>query len=417
MIVTGSSLCLPSPATVQELFSVARDASIIPDISLDPILTSFLSLDSSEALQHQYTFLERSLREEQWRTFSLSLTAHLGGSRVTYGGVGVIALALSMLFDVLAQQVNAQESNVGGPSTHSTQAQKIFGINMSSRIGWIIYSFLQQIPAIANNQEKIAETTELYDNLLKHELLDHFERMITKKRMSSESMQQWLTGSAVHLHMRIHQVRLHSVPSGSAESLRLSYKTGLFRLVQSYTAYLRRNIHETEAGGSPGPQAEAASGRSQTTANTSSKIKVTCLGGKNSSESLDNVGPSILNDMLNDTTRHNSNESSDPFLPHATKESEGSTAGTAARKTVNNCNGDSRHEEGSRLGLLVVEPQRNVSHNVHHHPCESPAIEQALVTRIIAAQDLQRNRYFFLNSERVYRSLLRQKKDFAFNSL
>lgn len=106
MILTGRSLCLPSPATVQELFYVARDASIIPDISLDPVLTTFLSLDSSAALQHQYASLQRSMSREQHSAFSLSLTEKLGGSsRVTHGGVGVIALALSLLFDQVAQQV------------------------------------------------------------------------------------------------------------------------------------------------------------------------------------------------------------------------------------------------------------------------------------------------------------------------
>lgn len=106
MILAGRSLCLPSPATVQELFFVARDASIIPDISLDPVLTTFLSLDSSAALQHQYAFLQRSMSGEQRSKFSLSLTEKLGGSsRVTRGGVGVVALALSMLFDQVAQQV------------------------------------------------------------------------------------------------------------------------------------------------------------------------------------------------------------------------------------------------------------------------------------------------------------------------
>lgn len=106
MILTGRSLCLPSPATVQELFVVARDASIIPEISLDPVLSNFLSLDSSAALQHQYTFLKRSMSSEQQEAFSLGLAQKLGGSsRVTYGGVGVIALALSLLFDQVAQQV------------------------------------------------------------------------------------------------------------------------------------------------------------------------------------------------------------------------------------------------------------------------------------------------------------------------
>lgn len=105
MILTARSLCLPSAATVQQLFSVARDADIIPDISLDPVLTSFLSLDSSAALQHQYDFLQRGMSSEQQAAFNMNLTAEVGCRRVMYGGVGVVALALSLLFDQVAQNV------------------------------------------------------------------------------------------------------------------------------------------------------------------------------------------------------------------------------------------------------------------------------------------------------------------------
>lgn len=112
MILTGRSLCLPSPATVHELFSVARDGGIIPDISLDPVLTTFLSLDSPAALQHRYTFLQQSMSSEQRTAFSLNLTGEVGGSRVTYGGVGVVALALSMLFDQVAQQVRKNKTQI-----------------------------------------------------------------------------------------------------------------------------------------------------------------------------------------------------------------------------------------------------------------------------------------------------------------
>lgn len=106
MILTGRTLCLPSPATVQELFLVARDASILPDISLDPVLTTYLSPDSSAALQHQYGFLRRSMSSEQQAAFSHDLTQRLGGRRrVPYGGVGVVALALSLIFDQVSQQV------------------------------------------------------------------------------------------------------------------------------------------------------------------------------------------------------------------------------------------------------------------------------------------------------------------------
>lgn len=106
MILTGHTLCLPSPATVQELFSVARDASILPEISLDPVLTTFLSLDSSAALRHQCASLQRRMSVEQRAAFSHELAQRLGGStKVTNGGVGVVALALSLIFDLVSQQV------------------------------------------------------------------------------------------------------------------------------------------------------------------------------------------------------------------------------------------------------------------------------------------------------------------------
>lgn len=108
---------------------------------------------------------------------------------------------------LLSLQVRAQGSTEGDLSTQRSHAKRIFGISSSSRIGWIIHSYLCLIPGFANNQEMMAETTELFDNWLKLELLDHFERMTTKKRMSSVSMQQWLVGAAFHLHVRIHQVR------------------------------------------------------------------------------------------------------------------------------------------------------------------------------------------------------------------
>lgn len=106
-----------------------------------------------------------------------------------------------------SKQVRAQGSTEGPSLTQPSRLKRIFGISSSSRIGWIIHSFLTLIPGIANNQDQMAETTELYDNWLKFELLDHYDRMTTRKRMSSASMQQWLTGAAIHLHMRIHQVR------------------------------------------------------------------------------------------------------------------------------------------------------------------------------------------------------------------
>jgi hypothetical protein len=104
--VGATSLCLPSQTTVQQLFSVARDAGVVPDISLDPVLTAFLSMESRASLLHQYASLQRGMTPEQLASFRHNVSGELGGStRVRHGGVGVVALALSVLFDLVAKKV------------------------------------------------------------------------------------------------------------------------------------------------------------------------------------------------------------------------------------------------------------------------------------------------------------------------
>ncbi|XP_032432234.1 uncharacterized protein LOC116728316 isoform X2 [Xiphophorus hellerii] len=362
MILTAPSPCLPSAATVQQLFSVARDADIVPDISLDPVLTTFLSLDSAAALQHRYGFLQRGMSGEQQAAFHLNLTAQLSGCRVANGGVGVVALALSLLFDQVAQHVHAAASPQG------SEVPRVFGVSASSRIGSMIHGYLHLVPAVANDEEKMAEAAELYDSWLNLELIDHYERMTTKKRMSTEAMRQWLAGAAFHLHLRIHQVRLHSVPSGSIESLRLSYKTGLDHLIRGYFAYLRKNILETEAGGTLEPKRSSVEN-----SNASSMGNVTA-------HPADAKANSTAGDQRSCGQLVGRNASAAPCF--------------------------------SQPGLLVIEPQKEVSHSVRHRPCESAAIQEALVTRIMKAQDLERNRNFFLYPEKVLRGLLRQRQHF-----
>lgn len=125
--------------------------------------------------------------------------------------------------------------------------------------------------------------------------------------------------------------------------------------------------------------------------------------------------------MVNETAASNStaelsrscktDRSSEEFELNVSNRSDVTTE--VNRKTLNYTNyttGYSSNEDA--LGLLVIEPFRNVSHSVQHHPCESPAIQQALVTRIMNSQDLERNRDFFLYSEKVFHSLLRQRDHF-----
>ncbi|KAK0133989.1 hypothetical protein N1851_030457 [Merluccius polli] len=412
--VGASSLCLPSQTTVQQLFSVARDAGAVPDISLDPVLTAFLSMESRASLLHQYASLQRGMTPEHLDAFRRNVTGELGGSaRVRHGGVGVVALALSLLFDLVAKQVPEQQGAAGC----------LFGIRRSSRIGRLIHSYLRQIPGVANDAEKMAETTELYDNWLKLELIDHFERMTNKKRMSSEAMRQWLAGAAVHLHMRIHQVRLKSVPPGSAESLRLSYRTAFSQLVLDYASYLRRNVRETPPTGTHRPVVAQPVGQTPE-ATTSHHLPhngterglsetngvgvAVCVGGNVSLACPKGHLNRTTADVRNSTTTTNQaaalTRGSNEVIGHTSPSKRGAA-------NLSSGGGGTEHTTASE-GLLVIETMRNVSHSVQHHACESPVIEQALATRLLDAQDLEESRDFFLYSHTLFNDLLGQRGDF-----
>lgn len=293
---------------------------------------------------------------------------------------------------------------------------------------------------MVNDKETMAETTEVFDELLNLELLDHYERMTTKKRMSTEAMQQWLTGAAFHLHIRIHQVgkilivfqqqyckwliicikkmidlivfhqvRLKSMPVGAAESLRRSFKSQLNQLIGHYTVYLRRNIRETAAP-KPGKRknrqssvlrhakmvnqtSPACSGTSTITSGTATGE----LDELSASNAAANISRKCKREVLEEVSGGNVTDVTDK-----------NPVGTEKRKKL-------RHSSGinsGALGLLVIEPLRNVSHSVQHHPCESPAIQQALVTRFMDALDMEQNKQFFQYPQKVFLSLLRQDDDF-----
>lgn len=186
------------------------------------------------------------------------------------------------------------------------------------------------------------------------------------------------------IHVVIPQVRLKSVPRGSAESLRRAYKSKFDCLVRDYTTYLRRNIHETAATGPKKSQTDSAQHQIDTHTN------LTCYG---------NAGPVTSNDFSNETVTANKTSSNRNIL-WCEESRVSSSAQTKKGKGV------------GVPGVLVIEPLRNVSHKVRHHRCQSPAIQEALVTRIMNAQDLESNRNFFQCPEKVFHGLFRQRGDF-----
>lgn len=205
------------------------------------------------------------------------------------------------------------------------------------------------------------------------------------------------------------------MPIGSAESLRHSYKSGLTHLVEDYTAYLRRNIHETAALG-PEKRRTRTSGASRKT-KTFSRTNETCSSNSDFNENL--VSPSTPTAKMNETTTPNvaANISRVCKTGGFAKDfghnvPNFNDRNAVSSKRLNSSAGFISDGDPGIRGLLVIEPLVNVSHNVQHHQCESPAIQEALVTRIVSALDMERNINFFRYSKKVFRSLIRQRDVF-----
>lgn len=208
----------------------------------------------------------------------------------------------------------------------------------------------------------------------------------------------------LNAHLFLQQIRLQSVPLGSAQSFRLSYKTSLGHLIKKYTSYLRTNIQEVAPPRTKKPSTKA-----------DSKTKPTNLTHRTTTLDLSNslhCNVSLVTGAVNDSRRINVTENrsceTDSFVKTLRDTNTTEGAGTSRETSAVH---DSQEDKNSQ-GLLIIEPLRNISHSVRHHPCESQAIQEALVVRIMNAQDLERNRNFFLSPENVFQSLLRQTDDF-----
>ncbi|CAK6960237.1 uncharacterized protein LOC128378966 isoform X2 [Scomber scombrus] len=267
--------CSVSPKTINCLYDIASDAGLVPDASLDASLATMLSLNSSRALEQQYSDLQSGMTQQQRFAFNGDLSTLFGGNMtVTYGGVGVVALALSILFEMLAHH---QTTGLGlrRPEANSQPPdpiRRMFGADPGSDISSIASEFLKQV-------------------------------------------KQWMNGAALHIHTFLHWNRLTNPSAG--EHLSLDYLHQVDPLLKAYKEYLLKTVKVLPAL-SPGPS-----------------------------------------------------------------------------------------------GSLIVEPLRNVSHEVHLKVCERKLIQRALAERFLSAQNLQRGKEFFQSSHKHHEALMAQQEHFV----
>ncbi|XP_034559594.1 uncharacterized protein LOC117827189 [Notolabrus celidotus] len=154
----GNTFC-PSDE-VSYMSSIARDVCPFPDYTPSPLFTNMLSINSSLHLSNHYTAVQSSLNPKQLEDFTQSLRSTFGKEgRVSYGGVGVVALSLAVLFDTLAKQAKGEQVSDSGP---------IPGLFIKDVRGYYsplvhtISEYLRLVPHIANNPTRMREEAKRY---------------------------------------------------------------------------------------------------------------------------------------------------------------------------------------------------------------------------------------------------------------
>ncbi|XP_047446055.1 uncharacterized protein LOC125011092 [Mugil cephalus] len=142
------------------LAAFARDFCPFPTYMPSTHLINMLSINSSIQLKEHYMAVQTSLNPKQQEDFAQRLRTTFGREgRVTYGGVGVVALSLSFLFDTLARQVRGESVPDSGliPGLFLKDPRGYYPQNAHT-----VSTYLRLVPYIANNPTRMKEETERY---------------------------------------------------------------------------------------------------------------------------------------------------------------------------------------------------------------------------------------------------------------
>lgn len=149
------------------LAAVARDFCPFPDYSPGP-LYNVMYANSSQLLSEHYAAVQASLMPQQQQDFTRALRGTFGKEgKVSYGGVGVVALSLAVLFDTVAKQVKGE---------YMYDQEPIPGLFVRSPTGTYdplvhtVSKYLRLVPYIANSPSRMADETERYLLQIKREL-------------------------------------------------------------------------------------------------------------------------------------------------------------------------------------------------------------------------------------------------------
>lgn len=219
----GSSLCTENAAT----FLLAN--ADFSAVSVDPLFVNYLYHTDSGHLQAHYLDIRDSLTSEELADFDRTLKSTFGNSStVAFGSVGVVALALSLFFDVLVTRPREGLNETTDP------IRQIFPgpHGEDSNVGVIISDYLRLVPQIANNQHKMNDMTVLYESRLKDALRNHtWFALLTGsepdlKNIRLDGFRTFLNGIFFYTHLCIHLNRIHPEKPWQNCTLRIDYING-----------------------------------------------------------------------------------------------------------------------------------------------------------------------------------------------
>ena len=199
----------------------------LPNYSIDPLLTRYLHQNTSEHLRYHYLDVRGSLTPAQLADFDRSLQSTFGNNRtVAFGSVGVVALALSLFFDVLGTQLRQGTNETTDPIRQIFRDQD----NEDSDLGVIISDYLKLVPQVANHPERMKSVTAFYENRLREALLNNTwyspkRATIPSKSLpaSDKGLRQFLNGLYFHAHLLVHFHRIHRNSSNLPSTLMIEY--------------------------------------------------------------------------------------------------------------------------------------------------------------------------------------------------
>lgn len=202
------------PEDAAHLAAIARDFCPFPDYNPTPHFSNMLSVNSSLHLKDHYLAVQSSLTPTQLENFTQGLRITFGREgKVTYGGVGVVALSLAVLFDTLARKVKGEcmsdQEPIPGLFLKDLSGSYLPQVSTISK-------YMRLIPHIANNPVRMQEETERYLQQLKTETQEVGEKFKNQMKIDAITV---LTLSRLHIFTSLVEIHLARLTNGTMKNI------------------------------------------------------------------------------------------------------------------------------------------------------------------------------------------------------